>query len=507
MKTRSERNEDYKRIAKILSDEGATREQANITWRSLCCADLFFLLTVGCSRSDVDRDWLYERCCEVQANPDGRLDLWAREHYKSTIITFAKTIQDLLINPELTVGILSYNRSTAKRFLRQIKQEFESNARLKRWFPDILWENPQRESPKWSEETGIILKRQSNPKESTIEAHGLVDGQPTSAHFGLIVYDDTVTRESVYTPEQIKRTNEAWELSLNIGSRGGAVRYIGTRYHFNDTYRLILDRKGAIPRIYPATEDGTFEGAPVLLSREELIKKRREMGEYTFGAQMLQNPIADSAQGFRAEWFQTVQTIKPPYGNKYILVDAANAKREHNDYTSMWVVELRNDGNYYVVDGVRDRLNLTERTRTLFALHRKHKPRVVGYEKYGLMSDTDHMRYVMGIESYHFGILELGGNIPKNDRIRKLIPIFQAGRMLFLHDIRYIDTQGKVHNLSTEFLNDEYLGFPVSTHDDMLDCLARIVMPELGAAFPRTAEETHRVYTQTIDDSRSIYLE
>jgi phage terminase large subunit-like protein len=506
MQTRAERVAQYGQIAKDLSEVN-DQDQKNLTWRTLCCKDLFFLLTIACGRSDLDRDWLFHRCEEVRRNPDGYLDLWAREHYKSTIITFGKTIQDLLVNPELTVGILSYNRSTAKRFLRQIKQEFESNTKLKRWFPDILWENPQRESPKWSEETGIILKRKTNPKESSIEAHGLVDGQPTSAHFGLIVYDDTVTRESVYTPEQIQRTNEAWELSLNIGTRGGSVRYIGTRYHFNDTYKLIMDRGAAIPRIYPATEDGTFEGVPVLLSREELEKKRREMGEYTFGAQMLQNPIADSAQGFRMEWFQTVQSVKPPYGNKYILVDAANAKREHNDYTSMWVVECRDDGNYYVVDGVRDRLNLTERTRAVFNLHRKHRPRIVGYEKYGLMSDTDHMRYVMGVESYHFPIVELGGNIPKNDRIRKLIPIFQAGRLLFLHDIPYTDTQGRRHNLTQEFLQDEYLGFPVSTHDDMLDCLARIVMPEVGAAFPQGEAYGQRVYTETVDDSKSIYLE
>lgn len=505
MRTRAERIEWYGQTAKELSNSGDDETKA-LTWRELCRKDLFFLLTQACGRLDMDRDWLFDRCVDVGRNPNGYLDLWARDHYKSSIITFGKTIQDLLRDPELTVGILSYNRSTAKRFLRQIMREFETNTKLKRWFPDILWNDPRKESPKWSEDGGILLKRQSNPKEASIEAHGLVDSQPTSAHFQLLVYDDTVTRESVYTPDQIQRTNEAWELSLNIGTRCGVSRYIGTRYHFNDTYKLIIDRGAAIPRIYPATDDGTFEGNPVLLTREELDRKRREMGEYTFGAQMLQDPVADSAQGFRMEWFSTVQSVKPPHGNKYILVDAANAKREHNDYTSMWVVECREDGNYYVVDGVRDRLNLTERTQALFTLHRKHRPRLTGFERYGLMSDTDHMRYVMGVESYHFPIIELGGNIPKNDRIRKLIPLFQSGRVFFLFDIPYIDALGKRHNLTQEFLNDEYLGFPVSPHDDMLDCLARITMPEMGVVFPRGGSFEGRVYTETVDESTSIYL-
>ena len=58
--------------------------------------------------------------------------------------------------------------------------ELEGNDTLKSWFPDVLYENPFRESPKWSEDDGIVVKRKTNPKEATVEAWGLVDGQPTS---------------------------------------------------------------------------------------------------------------------------------------------------------------------------------------------------------------------------------------------------------------------------------------------------------------------------------------
>ena len=63
--------------------------------RDLCLKDLFFLITVGFKRKDLDKDWLYDRIREIEANPDDYLDLWARDHYKSTCITYAKSIQDI----------------------------------------------------------------------------------------------------------------------------------------------------------------------------------------------------------------------------------------------------------------------------------------------------------------------------------------------------------------------------------------------------------------------------
>ena len=50
--------------------------------RNLCRTDLFFLLRYGCGRADIDQDWVFARCREVQAAPHGHLDFWAREHFK-----------------------------------------------------------------------------------------------------------------------------------------------------------------------------------------------------------------------------------------------------------------------------------------------------------------------------------------------------------------------------------------------------------------------------------------
>jgi hypothetical protein len=71
--------------------------------------------------------WLFERCREVEAEPYGYLDLWARFHYKSFIGTFAGIIQEIVRDPEVTVAIMSCTNQVAVPFLDQIKEEFERN--------------------------------------------------------------------------------------------------------------------------------------------------------------------------------------------------------------------------------------------------------------------------------------------------------------------------------------------------------------------------------------------
>jgi predicted phage terminase large subunit-like protein len=492
---------ERRRGAASIDCRAMTREEANAVYaevkaaknphaeRKLCREDLFYFLTVGLKRKDANQDFLYARCREVEASPDGHLDLWARDHYKSTIITYALTIQDILRDPEATVGIFSHTRPIAKGFLEQIKRELETNEYLKGLFPDVLYQNPTAEAPKWSLDSGIIVKRKTNPKEATVEAWGLVDGQPTGKHFSHQIYDDVVTRESVTTPEQIKKVTGAWELSLNLGSGLRTKRrYIGTRYHINDTYRVMMDRGSVKPRVYPATHNGKMDGDPVFLSKELLAEKRRDMGPYTYGTQMLQDPVADKSMGFREEWLSYYETLADTAKwNKYLLVDPASSKKDTADYTVMIVVALAPDGNYYLVDGVRDRLNLTQRAQKLFELHRKHTPKAVAYEKYGLQSDTEHMRYVMEEKNYRFNITEIGGALAKEDRIKKLIPVFEQHRFYLPKRLNFVGADGAVRDFVKDFVTDEYLAFPVCVHDDMLDCMARILDPVLSAEFPKMA--------------------
>lgn len=235
--------------------------------RTLCLTDLFYLLVRVCRRHDMLHPWVYQRCRMVEREPYGCLDLWSREHFKSSLITFGATIQEILRDPEITIGIFSHNSTIAGAFLLQIKQELENNSVLKTVFPDILYDNPQSQAQVWNTEA-IKVKREGNPKENTVEAWGLVGQQPTSKHYALLIYDDIVTDKSVTTPEQIENTTKAFQDSLAMGKDGGKRKIVGTRWSWADTYQDIITRGTARPRIFPATDNGTPEGKPVLFTDE-----------------------------------------------------------------------------------------------------------------------------------------------------------------------------------------------------------------------------------------------
>lgn len=440
----------------------------------LGCNDRYFLLTRLCGRKKdmydelepYQREWLYDRCREVEADPCGYLDLWARYHYKSTIITFAGTIQDIMDDPEITICIFSAVKPIAHEFLAQIKEEFEGNDLLKAVYSDVLWADPKKKDavdgrpPKWSIVRGIVVKRKSNPKEATVEAHGLLDGQPTSRHYRKHRYDDVVTQDYL-SEDQIKKTTQRYEMADNLGSHKGVEKEIaGTRYHWADTYGVILEeeRGGLKPRIYPATDDGTLNGKPVFLSKEkwEDVKSTQRS---TVSAQMLLNPVAGEEQVFNLEWCRPY-FIRPRTLNVYILGDPSKGKTKKNDRTAIAVIGIDSQNNKYLLDGYCHRMPLSQRWTCLRGLWLKWSamPGVqivrVGWEQYGVQTDIEHFKQRMleDKDDVSFEIHELNwvreGSQSKNDRIERLEPEFRESRF-FLPGLVYHATRGNENRVAT----------------------------------------------------------
>ena len=122
---------------------------------------------------------------------------------------------------------------------------------------------------------------------------------------------------------------------------------------------------------------------------------------------------------------------------------------------------------------MRDRLNLVERGNAMFRIAKKHNPAEVRYERYGIMVDVSYILERQKSEG-SFRIVEVAGNMSKNDRIERLIPWFESGRIRLPIQLPYKRVDGTDTDLVSEFIEEEYENFPNSRFRDMLDALSRL---------------------------------
>lgn len=455
--------------------------------------DLFFLLYFVLDIPDVNDPFVLARIHDVEKNSDMTLDLWPRGHFKSTIITFGLPIQNILKNPSERQCIFSMTRALAIGHLRRIKNTLESNELLINSFPNIFYANPNH-SPKWSEEVGLIVKRKRIYTEASFEGWGL-DNLPTGKHFTKIYFDDILDARNVNTPAQIEKTTYNLGLAMQLVHKKYTMCAAGTFYSLKDTYHSMIKSKLWKSRIYPAEVDETggwkFDGIPVMMTPEELKKRRSDL--YVYFCQMLLHPVPQSDQKFNRSWikFYTSQTKRPPM-NMYILVDSAKKTDKKHDYTVMMVIGVDALRNYWILDIVRDKIDVYGRWEKLSWLVKHWGVTEVGYEQYAAMVDTEVMNRCMLETGIFFTITELGGQVSKDDRIKKLVPDYHRGRWIIPDCLSYRSADGETRDLIVDYIEEFENWVPGRNvgHDDMLDCQARIYESKMNVVFPTEIQNT-----------------
>lgn len=448
--------------------------------KKLILEDLFFLMSQVLKTPGIENQWTYERCRELQANPDGFIDIWPRGHMKSTIGA-ALLLQEVLKNPDIRIAIFSHKLDAAEKHLNRISSPLRNNKVLKACFSEILWDKVPQEVT-WNNRALVINRRASAIAEPTVSCYA-IDSLPTGSHFDILYFDDCVTEKSVTTEEQIAKTVRNFDSAQSLGMPGTKVRIIGTRYHSDDLYSTVIKRDSAILRKYVATHNGEPDGKSVFWEQEELDKVRKRVSDYEFSCQYLADPTAISNIRLDTDWLKE-KFWNPKHihkMNRIILVDPAGKKGARNDYTAMVVIGMSEDGNYRVIDIVRDKLDMEEKKETLFKLHREYRPQKVYYEAFGAQADIEYLKLAMKKELYNFPIVEVRTKIPKEKRIGdNLAALFKAGRIYLPYSCKKPSRwTGEVEDLIQTFIMDEYTKFPFAAHDDLLDVLSFITLTDI----------------------------
>jgi hypothetical protein len=392
---------DYSKIADRIKNNP---EQAGSIQKSLILDDLFFIVCFIMEIPGANNPFVVDACREVEKGNDYIIYLWAREHFKTSIITIAQTVQYALKNPDSATGILSATRPLAKKILTSIKQLFENNQVLKDCFPDIVHKNPKQDGVLWSLDEGLYLNRSTTRKEATISAWGLIDGMPTGQHFNRMVYDDIVVEDHASSFDTMVKVIQKFDSSINLGTDGGHHVVVGTHYHDEDPLNYIKkktyensDKKRYYISFKPATHNGERDGKPVFLSQQRLDDLKLTK---TFNCQQLLDPSPSGDRNYNRDMIHPIDPkFIPKNLFKVMLIDQAgdNVSGDGDPWAIELVgVEMNADNlgisNVYILDLIISQFGQTAAIEAICRMYLAGGIiKKLGVEKVGLSTTEVHI--------------------------------------------------------------------------------------------------------------------
>lgn len=332
-----------------------------------------------------------------------------------------------------------------------------------------------------------------------------VGGTPIGKGADVFFIDDPIRNREDVESERKRELLKSWYSSSVLSRLEGQAGIIlmHQRWHEDDLAGWLLREYPEenwkvvnFPALIETEEDREMDYLhrnynevliPQLHSFEKLQRLKSSMQPRDWLSMYQGHPRSSTGDEFSETSFERYETDPSHVRqgcNVYIIVDPATTKKKTSDYTAMVVIGTAADGNFYILDIVRDRLDLLERTETLINLHRKWQPIMTIYESYGMAADIQHIKHEQELQNYRFPIMQISTKVKKEERIRRLIPDMHNGRWYVPSDgiIKHSVDTGEEMNVIEDIIKEEMIPFPVGKHDDGIDAISRIY--DIDFTFP-----------------------
>lgn len=317
-----------------------------------------------------------------------QLLLLPRDHMKSALVAY-RIAKAITKDPTLRVLLISSTSNLATKQLKFIKDILTSDIYRLYWPEMVNKEEANRE--KWTEREISIdhpLRREWSVRDPTVFTAGLTTNI-VGMHADIAVLDDVVVSGNAYTEEGREKTKEQYGLLSSIETVNAKEWVVGTRYHPKDLYHDLMemevdqyDEFGNVVHSEPLFEkferqvesigDGTGEfiwprqqgpdGKWFGFDDKILAQKRAQyLNKIHFRAQYYNDPNDLDNAAIKRELFQYYDTnylscrdgkwfFKGKPLSVYASIDFAYSLGKKSDFTSIVVVGVDGDANYYVLD-------------------------------------------------------------------------------------------------------------------------------------------------------------
>ena len=283
----------------------------------------------------------------------------------------------------------------------------------------------------------------------------------------LFIDDPYATRQDAES-ETVRKRVEEWYYSTFLSRRHSEnswICIIMQRWREDDLVWHILSTENDWEVVtIPAIEN--WESFwPSRFSVEYLEWVRKNIGEYFFQSQYMQDPINLGGWDFNKDYFQYYEDFELPKDLMiYTFIDPAISQKQEADYTAIVTVWLdKRSNNIYVLNVFRERVLPNQLIDSLFEIVRVFHPikvwiEVVQYQKMLALEIKNQMR----LRDRYFTLEEITPRWEKEARIRSILQPRYSN-----HSI--------LHNKGMNELELELLKFPNWKHDDMIDALAWVI--------------------------------
>jgi len=368
-----------------MPNVSTTRQQRLEETRHRAEADLLFFAKLvlpnrvyGAVHEEVFSWW------QSEERRSDTLLLLPRDHQKSHLAA-VRAAWTITREPWATILYVSATAGLAEQQLYAIKNIIDS-PRYRQLWPDMLNADVGKRE-KWT--TTMISvdhprRKEEGVRDPSVWAAGLTTNT-TGFHANYIFMDDLVVPDNAYTEEGRRQVAARYSQLASIETTGGKSVAVGTRYHPQDIYQTMLDARldvydeaGELDSqtelydvfqrvveidgefLWPKTQrpDGRYFG----FDHNELAKKRAKYFDKTqYYAQYYNNPNDPGNAKIDGKNFQyydrkfLVQRegswfYKENKLNVFAAIDFAFSLRKRADYTSIVVVGVDGDKQYYILD-------------------------------------------------------------------------------------------------------------------------------------------------------------
>lgn len=401
---------------------------------------------------------------------------------------------------ELALYVSDSVDNGVKNMRKNLEFRWEKSAFLQRMIPetkftDIRWEFTNIKGNK------LVVK-----------GYGAKTGVRGAKEMGkrprLAVLDDLVSDEDARSQTVISAIEDTVHKAVNFALHPtrNMIIWSGTPYNAGDPLYKAVNGGAWSVNVYPVCEmfpcaKEDFRGSwPDRFTYEyvlDMYTKALKGGKIaTFNQELMLRIMSDEDRLIQDEdirWYDS-KTVKENRGryNFYITTDFATSEKQSADFSVISVWAVNNNKDWFWVDGICTRQDMSKNINDLFRLVSEYKPQSVGIEVTGQQQGfipwvTD----LMTQRNVYFSLASkdnsnspgIRPNTNKLQRFNIVVPWFKAGKMYFPSDKK---TTKPVAEAIDELSLVSLGGFK-SRHDDFIDTIS--MLANLQVWYP--SEEMH----------------